>query len=96
MQFGCIQRPTDGAPVFVAVGPGDGAGPRKRDKRAARLDDVQAEKAHQDTDGRFAFADRQQTGAEMMERDQRFAQMAHGEVMFVDGLGGGRQFPRLG
>jgi len=91
-----VQRPTDGAPVFVAVDPGHGAGPRKRDKRTARLDDVETEKAHQDADGRLAFADPKQACAEIMESDQRPVQVAHGEIMLMDGLRRGRQFSRLG
>src|SRR6476660_666615 len=91
-----MQRPTDGAPVFVAVDPGHGAGPRKRDKGAARPDDVETEKAHQDTDGRLVFADRKQACAEIMESDQCPAQVAYGPVMFMDGLRRGRQFARSG
>src|SRR5689334_6080542 len=91
-----MQRPTDGAPVFVAVDPGDGAGPRKCDKRTARPDDVETEKAHQGTDGRLTFADCKQVCAEIMESDQRPAQVAYGPIMLIDGLRRGRQFARPG
>ena len=83
---GGVQRPTDGATVFVAVDPGHGAGTRKRDQRAARLDDIQTEKTHQNTDGRLAFADRKQARAEIIEGGQPPAQVAHGQLVFVDGL----------
>ena len=91
-----MQRPPDGAPVFVAVDPGHCAGLRKRSQRMARLDDVETDKAHQEMDGRLAFADRKQACAEIMESDQRPAQVAHGEIIFMDCLRRGRQLSRLG
>ena len=96
MQSGLHAAPDRWCAGFVAVDPGHCAGPRKRDKRTARPGDVETEKAHQDTGGRLAFADRKKACAEIMESDQRPAQVAHGEIIFMDCLRRGRQLSRLG
>jgi len=62
----------------------------------SRLNDVQAEKVHQDTDGGLAFAQREQLRTQILKGAVRLAHVAHRQIVRVDRLRADCQLPRPG